>query len=372
MKRWPAGVLFGCAIALSLLRCANESPGGARAGGNAGEPCLSDGTCIGSLVCVNDRCRAVDPTPTSDARPPIVDAQPEAEPAGDADTGPPASCAALAPTCGGTLDCCVSAVVPGGGFNRSNNTDFPATLDAFRLNVYEVTVARFRAFVEAGNGTQQSPPAPGAGAHPKIANSGWSGAFTPSLPVDTTALKTQLKCDATFPAWTDAGGANENVPINCVTWFEAFAFCAWDGGRLPTEAEWNFAAAGGSEQRGYPWGSGNIDRFQASYDCASDDSGVGQCAFSDLLPVGTKSPAGDGKFGHADLAGNVAEWVLDTGVAPYIMPCNDCANVTAGTTRVTRGGGFPDASNYLTTSSRLDRAPGNRNRAVGFRCARSL
>src|SRR6185503_5212427 len=105
--------------------------------------------------------------------------------------------------------------------------------------------------------------------------------------------------------------------MNCVSWFEAFAFCAWDGGRLPTETEWNYAAAGGNEQRVYPWGA-NIDLTKASYDCAGDGSGTGtpNCMFSDMLPVGSRSPQGDGKWGQADLAGNVWEWTLDWGATP--------------------------------------------------------
>ncbi len=48
-------------------------------------------------------------------------------------------------------------------------------------------------------------------------------------------------------------GATKTKPINCLDWYTAFAFCAWDGGRLATEAEWNYAASGGSEHRYYPW-----------------------------------------------------------------------------------------------------------------------
>ncbi|WP_438023210.1 formylglycine-generating enzyme family protein [Sorangium sp. So ce233] len=63
-------------------------------------------------------------------------------------------------------------------------------------------------------------------------------------------------------------GENEARPIRCVSWSVAFAFCAWDGGRLPTEAEWNHASAGGSEQREYPWGNAFPNSTYAVYDAA--------------------------------------------------------------------------------------------------------
>ena len=57
------------------------------------------------------------------------------------------------------------------------------------------------------------------------------------------------------PSPVSGSASQENLPINCVDWAEAYAFCIWDGGFLPSEAEWEYAAAGGSLQLDYPWGS---------------------------------------------------------------------------------------------------------------------
>src|SRR6185312_9797256 len=99
----------------------------------------------------------------------------------------------------------------------------------------------------------------------------------------------------------------------CITWYEAYAFCIWDGGFLPSEAEWNYAAAGGSEQRAYPWTTtSTIDCSYANY--AGADGG-GQCQAGGLDDVGSQSPQGDGKYGQSDLAGNAWEWTLDSSAA---------------------------------------------------------
>jgi len=287
------------------------------------------------------------------------------------------SCTGLPKTCGpsGNESCCTSLLVPGGAFYRGYDsvafTDkgYPATVSDFYLDKYEITVGRFRAFVNAGMGTQKKPPAAGAGAHPLIADSGWDSTWNTNLPADTASLRAAMKCDSTFQTWTDTPGGNEDRPQNCMTWFEAAAFCAWDGGRLPTEAEWNYAATGGDEQLEYPWGS-SIDPSDASYrvdytqNCVGD--GVPTCTLADLIVVGTK-PAGNGRWGHADLAGNVWEWTLDW-YGNFPMPCKNCANLVSSPSRVARGGGFENIPYYVLANVRIT-IPTSDYSDIGSRCA---
>lgn len=296
------------------------------------------------------------------------------------------SCRDLPKTCGASADesCCSSPALAAGTYYRgydlagdsgSGSTRFPAKISAFRLDKFEITVGRFRAFVSAGLGTRVNPPAAAAGAHAALAGSGWNAAWNASLAADTAALTAALQCDQTFQTWTASAGGNENRPMNCITWYEAMAFCAWDGGYLATEAEWNYAAAGGEEQRAYPWSSAGaqlqIDAQRASYNdgtCAGD--GQAGCAVTDLILVGTK-PSGNGRWGQAELAGNVMEWTLDW-TAAYQTPCEDCANLTATTTRTLRGGFYNASAAELRSGLRGGVPPSVRSPGYGARCARAL
>ena len=297
------------------------------------------------------------------------------------------SCVGLPATCGvsGNDSCCNSLEVPSGSYDRSydlagdgtsGNTMYPATVSKFRLDKYEVTVGRFRAFVNAGMGTQLSPPMPNAAAHANIAGSGWSASWNATLVANTAALVAAVKCNSTWQTWTDTPAANEHRPMICITWYEAMAFCAWDGGYLPTETEWNYAASGGDQQRAYPWSNpaGSLtplDSAHASYydgtNCVGD--GMAGCAATDMVAVGTK-PAGDGRWFQSDLAGNVFEWTLDW-YASYVNPCMDCANLVEASYRVVRGGSFVNGATDLRGSYRYDFTPTNRNYNIGVRCARS-
>jgi formylglycine-generating enzyme required for sulfatase activity len=282
------------------------------------------------------------------------------------------SCSGLASTCGpsGNESCCAIGAIPGGTFNRGNDANYPATVSAFRLDRFEITVGRFRHFMASYPGNK---PVAGAGAHPLIAGSGWQAAWDASLAANQAALKTAVSCDATYQTWTDMAGGNENKPMNCLDWYEAFAFCAWDGGRLATEAEWNYAAAGGSEQRVYPWGAGAPDNAHAVYDCTGDGSAADSCAATDILNVGAKSTVGDGKWGQADLAGGVWEWNLDWYGDSYIATCSDCAIVSKSTVsgRVVRGGSWHFDASVLLSSVRFNNGPTDHGNYLGARCARA-
>jgi formylglycine-generating enzyme required for sulfatase activity len=195
-------------------------------------------------------------------------------------------------------------------------------------------------------------------------------------------------------SWTPSPEGNENLPINSLGWYASYAFCIWDGGFLPSEAEWEYAAAGGGEQRKYPWGStdpGTSNQY-AIYGCFYNRLGpvtqcrrAGDCSGGNIAAVGTAT-LGAGLWGQLDLAGNVYEWTLDTSpiyVGPcvypsYPNPCVDCFNFAPSSIPIwiTRGGfACSDGADLLPThrdglqaSTLRSIAPGDFN---GFRCART-
>ncbi len=282
--------------------------------------------------------------------------------AGSGGARPGPHCDGVPPICGpmGASNCCASSVVPGGTFNRSNDAAAPATVSEFRLDTYEATVGRYRRFIAS---YPNNLPASGSGKNPNNANDpGWDPAW------NTTGLDRVLMRPASCPnrTWTEQAGANEARPMNCIHWLEAQAFCIWDEGRLPTEAEWNYAAAGGAEQRVYPWSnppaSETIDTTYADY---------GQNQGTPFPVVGSRSPKGDARWGHADMAGSLFEMAHDYWGMAYPMPCVDCTNLVPDATtayRINRGGGHIYAASQARTTYR-DRT-GAASDNVGFRCAR--
>lgn len=295
--------------------------------------------------------------------------------------------AGAGPSCGGasgSTDCCESLVVAGGSFLRNydgrgtdvlgpdgqpttriipyDDPSYPATLSKFRLDAFEVTVGRFRAFLAESGGTQVNPPAKDAGAHPKAPKSGWDPEWNTRLSRDPRELEAALSCGKQVDdpiTWTREPGPYESHPMLCVDWYEAFAFCAWEGGRLPSDAELNYAASGGSEQRMFPWTGDTINSDRAVYGCY---------ALGCLPAVGSK-PKGRGRWGQFDLLGSANEWVLDTYDLPRV-PCNDCVETQDWVSRLTRGGGYSGAAALDMFSAFSNGQKAVQRLGMGFRCAR--
>jgi formylglycine-generating enzyme required for sulfatase activity len=230
------------------------------------------------------------------------------------------------------------------------------TLSAYRLDRFEVTVARFRNFVDHWDYAGMPW---GAGANINVPFTGWELEWNAQLPQSRADLVADISsCDGA--TWTDAPGDGETRPINCVSWYEAFAFCAWDGARLPTEAEWEYAAANGASNDLHPWGPSPPSSVLAAYDCPA--------------PVVVGSfPAGASASGLFDLAGNVSEWTRDA-LEPYpSTPATDYAFPSAQyyDFPVTRGGGFDGVAGDLRAARRVGRLPDVRSSSAGMRCARN-
>ena len=287
--------------------------------------------------------------------------------------------------CGGNAEsCCTSFEVPGGVYDRTftndgtgaTNLGDSATVSGFRLDKYLVTVGRFRRFVAAWNGGAGYSPRAGSGKHAHLnggsglnataggGEPGWVTSDNDNIaPTDNN-----LACDPAA-TWTSPVSTQEDLPINCVTWYEAYAFCIWDGGFLPSEAEWEYAAAGGDEEREYPWGStgpGTANQYAIYGDAIASyySSGAGGL---EIAPVGSAT-LGAGRWGQLDLAGEVWEWNVDW--FDTFGACTDCADFTPLLYRVIRGGEFLYDASYLLTVYRSGDAPSFRANDVGFRCAR--
>ena len=337
-------------------------------------------------------------------------------PADGADSGGaghtrPPSCAVSAmgtTDCGASHeDCCVSPEVPGGTYDRTydpvedggpvvaadgapTGEADPATISGFRLDKYLVTVGRFRQYLNYLTGPTGAPPADGSGIHTHLnggrglANSGSPGTFEtgwnatgwneeiPTGPGATDTWNVNLTACLTYSTWTPTAGSQENLPMNCVNWFQAYAFCIWDGGFLPSEAEWEYAAAGGSQEREYPWGStdpGTTNQY-AIYNCLYGGTGGNCASIASMAPVGTAT-LGAGAWGQLDMAGEVFEWNLDW-YASYVDPCVDCAYLTTASDRVTRGGNYAGITVNLPASGRsyFD-DPTDSDNVIGYRCARA-
>jgi iron(II)-dependent oxidoreductase len=177
-----------------------------------------------------------------------------------------------------------------------------------------------------------------------------------------------------YATWGKEG--REDHPINCVDWFQAVAFCEWAGGRLPSEAEWEYAARSLGQEKTYPWGEDEPNCGLVVMDNYLEPDGGPACGAGTTWPVCSRS-AGHTEQGLCDMAGGVGELVQDCYHYGYEgAPDDGSAWVTDclyedPNSAVRRGGGFEIyQSVYLRSRMRKDWTKTARMVTTGFRCAR--
>jgi formylglycine-generating enzyme required for sulfatase activity len=166
--------------------------------------------------------------------------------------------------------------------------------------------------------------------------------------------------------------AGPGLPVVGVSHAEARAYCAFVGGRLPSEAEWEYAARGRGSRRAFPWGDGWDGRLAHHGRPSTAGRGPG-VVYALLAPVGAY-PDGASDAGVLDLAGNVSEWVDDWFAPDFYArsPRVDPHGPSNGALRVLRGGSYRALPFALRNAARAAAPEGMREADVGFRCAYAL
>jgi formylglycine-generating enzyme required for sulfatase activity/serine/threonine protein kinase len=289
---------------------------------------------------------------------------------------PPASASAAPPASAARPTTCPEGMVlvPGGKFFMgSDEPGFklwqPAhkvTLDTFCIDVHEVTAAEYKSCSDIGE-CKRPPPAPD---FPKADN-------------ETEAEHTKL-IDANAELCNFNKEGREKHPINCVSWALADNYCKWKKRRLPTEAEWEYAARG-SDGRKYPWGDepGDEKHMNAcGTECNKWEVAHGlkpsprmynaDDGWPGTAPVGS-FPKGRTKFGADDFIGNVWEWTSDWFETYKPDEAVNPTGAPAGERKAIRGGGFNGGvALWLNPAFRYHQLATASAAAIGFRCAASL
>ncbi len=255
------------------------------------------------------------------------------------------------------------------------NTKFPKMLP-ISAGEFTMGCVKERDNVEGGCGDDEKPP------HP-VKLSAFKLAETEVTVGQYLACVQQGGCPA--PEWSEKGsdynistGKNDlyknmgealtdpQHPIVGISWDNALAYTQWLNQvqkptkpfRLPTEAEWEYAARGGDNQQAYPWGN-SIGKNKANCSDCGDE-------FEYTAPVGSFPANG---FGLKDMQGNVWEWVADWYGDYSVQPASNPKGASEGTNRVLRGGSWSITPRFVRSAGRNLNAPDYRGNDLGFRVA---
>ncbi len=243
----------------------------------------------------------------------------------------------------------------------------------FSIGAYAISNADFIGFVEA------------TGYVTDAERYGWSFVFAGLLPDDFPPTQGVLHAPwwrkVEGAGWEHPEGPHSSIaerldhPVVHISWTDADAYCAWAGGRLPSEAEWEFAARGGLDGKTYPWGNELEPDGEHRMNVWQGDFPARNTAadgFAGTAPVDSFRPNG---YGLHNMTGNVWEWTAD-----WFHPTfrqgdrrRDPAGPPSGTSRVQKGGSYLCHHSYCRryrVAARQGSTPDSSTGNVGFRCAR--
>ena len=264
-----------------------------------------------------------------------------------------------------TVEECTSPIdlpwveVPGGTFQMGCDTGdaverpvHSVTLDTFEITKYEITNAQYVKFLNA-------------------IGCRFDGHFTDPVYGDVRYIDMD-NAQITYSSSTFSTETGlDDYPVIEVSWFGANAFANWVCGRLPTEAEWEFAARGGNLSEGTLFSGSNTADSVAWYEDNSDAEGNSNLFQGHgTMKIGLKKP---NELGLYDMSGNVAEWCHDWYAADYYShsPSENPQGPAGGTARILRGGEWRDDSTACTVYDRGAIEPKYTRPEFGFRVAKS-
>jgi len=243
---------------------------------------------------------------------------------------------------------------PAEASRKNDETQYKVTLSAFKMSRYEITVAQFKAFIDAT----------GYRTDADKGTEGYNGSYI------WTGEKLEIKAEANWKC--DEKGnprplSEYNRPVMHVSWYDAQAFAKWMGCRLPTEAEWEYGCRAGTTT---PFNTGeNLTTSQANYDGNYPYNNYSTGIHRGIpLPVGSFSP---NAWGLYDMHGNMWEWCSDWYDTYPTVPSTNPAGPATGSLKNYRGGCWEFFALSCRSAQRDYSRPGRRVCFIGFRIVSS-